>query len=843
MLASCRALLALDQVAEVRVLKLPSRGTYTVNASGWFNNFDAIAESVTAIEKRGPEGIYVTINPLHPGCLARTNNKLAEGRKEASSARDVIARNWMLVDIDPVRPSGVSSTREELSKARDLMLSVSILLEKHLGFPAGLKAHSGNGVHLLYRVALPNDAASQALIKECLRSLAEKMDNPHAIIDRTMHDATRIIKLWGTAARKGVHTEDRPHRISKLWTPLDFDKLKPVPLDALKALSRICPPPRPSRPRAHDRTAARAERTGEVHHLFDLETWMANYQIEVARVEPFDGTGQRYILHSCLFDNSHTGTSAVLGRAPSGAIFYKCQHASCSDKDWSDVRQLVEKRPMEHAVKPAGGADVEAVAGEDADDGSTPWDLAIQFVDLHYIDPDIQQITLRRHREQFYAYNGQRHIYQAISGDHINVQITRWLGELGIKNTARVVRDVYNSVSSMVTVSEEREMPFRTFIDSETRCARADLRSLNWMTLANGILDIGRIMNGDPPEACLMNHSTEWLSTIALPFPFPTSPAELACDRWLEFLSEVMEGDQERIDVIQEMFGYCFWDSTKLELFFILHGRGNNGKSTILEILQMLLHDDNVSSLSLEQISDPVLVGDLYMKLANICGDLPDSELIDEGVIKRISSGEPITCRRLYKGAMKFRPRCKMIFSTNPLPRIMDPTLGIWRRMTLIPFRHVVPNERIDIDLKTSLIAELPGILYWALQGAARLVRQKGRTASYECDQANRIHRMACFPVLIFMEECTQQSDHGSVRASMLWATYKRWCREFGLGKIKPLHTFLRDVVNFYPGLRQQSKRGSMAGESLILGIELIPGLQFGMDERTPPDRPMWSSE
>lgn len=827
-LKSCAALFAEKQVVELRVLDIKGANGFKYNAAGWFNDMEQLLAAVLGFEKKNPAGIYTTINPLHRACLARTNNKAVERLKDTSSDRDVIHRHWLPIDLDPVRPSGVSASNDELQWAKALAQEIIGYVEGELAFPYGLRAHSGNGIHLLYRVDLPNTDDSKQLLQECLASLALRFDNPHVKVDRTLFNASRILKLWGTVTRKGEHVEDRPHRRSQLWPThgsfLEFAALKSATNDQLHQLALVgrqaaasssVGTKKPRVKRAAKATASKTTTATDREHHFDVEAWMDRHKIAVVRSEPFDGTGVRYILEHCVFDSSHDRTSAILGRAPSGAIFYKCQHDSCSNRGWKEVKEHFKDPNAERRV----------------DSGSdNPWSLANDFIDEEFCNDELGRVTLRRHREQYYSYSLKHHSYRPLSIDAMRIRITRWLGDRVDKVTNRLVADVMNGVSAIVTVPEEIDIPFKSIIDQETRCAMGDPQKRNWMTLANGILDLDRVLAGETISDCLQNHSAEWFSTTTLDFPFPGRQIDTECPTWLDFLAEILEDDGGRIAVIQEMFGYCFYRSTEYEKFFILQGRGNNGKSTILDVLAELLGDENVTSLSMDQLADPTMRFELYHKVANICSDLPEMDRVEEGLIKRVTSGEQIVANRKYKDPVRFAPYAKLIFSTNPLPRFADTSLGIWRRMIIIPFNYVVPNCKVDVHLLDKLRAELPAVLVWALEGAARLRANRGFSKSSVCEEANRDYRLTCFPVYTFLDECCNME--GEVKANEMWRTYRKWCRAVGLTKPKPLHSFVKDLIGFLPQIQYKRVRSGMLGEVTLHGISLRPNMELGDDHR-----------
>ena len=143
------------------------------------------------------------------------------GKKDSTTSdADILRRRWLPIDIDPLRPSGVSSTDEEhglaLAKADEVARWIA-----GLGFPEPVRADSGNGAHLLYRIDLPNDEAATALVKSCLATLDALFSDDRVNVDTANFNAARIWKLYGTVSRKGDNTPDRPHRRSRILSAPD----------------------------------------------------------------------------------------------------------------------------------------------------------------------------------------------------------------------------------------------------------------------------------------------------------------------------------------------------------------------------------------------------------------------------------------------------------------------------------------------------------------------------------------------------------------------------------------------------------------------------------------------
>ena len=144
------------QVVEVRILNIDGRRNRV--DSGYFDDFATLAKAIPAYNARA-EGIYITLNPVNPDLLARAANRIKAWSNLTTADSDIVRRRWLPIDIDPVRPSGISSTKAEHAAAHARAQGIQEWLSD-LGWPTPLYADSGNGAHLLYRIDLPNDSAS-----------------------------------------------------------------------------------------------------------------------------------------------------------------------------------------------------------------------------------------------------------------------------------------------------------------------------------------------------------------------------------------------------------------------------------------------------------------------------------------------------------------------------------------------------------------------------------------------------------------------------------------------------------------------------------------------------------
>ena len=82
--------------------------------AGWFDgaHLGDMARAAVELERKGTRGIYFLPNPVKPELLARSPNRISVAGKTTTDA-DILARRWLLVDVDPVRPADTSASEAE----------------------------------------------------------------------------------------------------------------------------------------------------------------------------------------------------------------------------------------------------------------------------------------------------------------------------------------------------------------------------------------------------------------------------------------------------------------------------------------------------------------------------------------------------------------------------------------------------------------------------------------------------------------------------------------------------------------------------------------------------------
>ena len=309
-------------VTEVRILR-----TKLGTVSGYFDDLQALVDSVERYN--GQHDIYVTINPINPALLSRSRNRLQQRVKQTTADSDIARLKRILVDIDPVRASGISSSTEEKKAALELLKEIrQDLIE--LGFPKPIVCDSGNGYHLIFAIDFENIAENVQLVKQFLAALDFLYSTEKVLVDTTTYNPSRISKLYGTMACKGDDSPDRPHRWSKIIKVPEV--INPVTVEQIQSIAD-------QMPKLKKKPSKRKKQGTE---LIDMEAWLKKYDLEVALKAPFHNNATKYILQDCPWNSDHTNQSAYVIQFENGAIAAGCHHNSCQNENWQTLRKLFE---------------------------------------------------------------------------------------------------------------------------------------------------------------------------------------------------------------------------------------------------------------------------------------------------------------------------------------------------------------------------------------------------------------------------------------------------------------------------------------------------------------------
>jgi len=399
------------------------------------------------------------------------------------------------------------------------------------------------------------------------------------------------------------------------------------------------------------------------------------------------------------------------------------------------------------------------------------------------------------------------------------------------KVTLGLVGSVLQALSGEVQIPQDTPQP--VWLSGTGSVAR------NYIAMANGILDVDALLAGR--TTIILPHDPRWFSPVCLPYDF--DPAA-TCPKWLAFLARNLEGDKDKILLLQQFFGYLLLPDTSHQRFLLLLGDGSNGKSVILAVIEGMLGRENISTVPLELFGDKFRLSSTLGRLANLTAEVGELDKIAEGQLKAFVTGDPMDFEVKFKPAITARPTARLVLATNNAPAFSDKSDGLWRRALALRFTvQISPEERIarmDKPEWWQEQGELPGIFNWALAGLHAVRQQQGFVVPDSCQAEVERLRTDANPARRFLSEhCRYSGGDAFVVCKELYERYKDWCKANGHHHLADIG-FGREVARLFPKAERKQQTVPAGRKWCYLGIlERIDGEFAAPDAPDAPDLPL----
>ena len=248
-------------------------------------------------------------------------------------------------------------------------------------------------------------------------------------------------------------------------------------------------------------------------------------------------------------------------------------------------------------------------------------------------------------------------------------------------------------------------------------------------------------------------------------------------ERWQRFLDRVLPEQQAQL-LFAEYLGYCLMNDHRFEKLLWLYGPGQNGKSTALTVIEWLFGTENISYLSLENLTnDEKKLALFEHKLLNISSETGRD--INASVMKQIASGETLTVEQKYMNPRQITDYGKVITATNQMPK-SENTFAFFRRFIILPFEQVITEDEKDVHLAEKLKEELPGILNWIIKALVDLMNSESFTTCESSERALVQYKLEADNVMLFLKEMLVSSETPTLGED-LFKAYKEFCDASGL--------------------------------------------------------------
>lgn len=755
-------ILAPAGVFEIRAPKAKLNGGRPGTAAGYFDDHAAATAAAAKLSGTAP-GVYITLNPVGPALLARAANRVDPHAERTTGDAEITERRWLLLDFDPERAAGISSSDSEHAAALERATTMRAWLHER-GWPAPVYADSGNGAHLLYRVDLPNDNETKKLIEAALKTLASRFDDDRVKIDTGVFNASRISKIYGTTACKGDPLPDRPHRMARiLESPIT---LFPVDLRLLHALVPA-PAARPAAPRPSAPTPADFFGRVNARAMAALSAWVP--ALLPAAVPYHDGFRVK---------------SAALGRpleedlsiTPVGIVdFGVHDQGDPSAGKRTPIDLVLEHGRQTDATEAAMwlcrtmGIDPPAL-GWNAPRGRKP-QLAESGA------ATVEPAALQKDENHFSDYGNVVKLMERLSGGIAYTPGLDWLlynpdtgiwepepGSERVKRMAlETLRDAWGEILQGAQSDEsdlkkklkelDSDDPTAAMIGKRLKLATSYReRVFGWMmqcetayrirstleiaegyfwtapdvwdsnahilVCANGVLDLA--------TGALLPHSPDFRATKTTGTDYRPGAMHSAWDAAVSLLKS--EGD--RYTFIQQFCGSGLHGANPNERVVIFQGDGGTGKGTLLTAIHHAL-GDYVATVEVGSLlatdwrkQNKSAPREDLLKLRGARFVYPSIEppkdsKLDDGSIKALTGNDAITARYPHgKNSITFTPVFKLAIQTNfPLQTEFDDP-GMKRRVIVVPFNQ--KPEKPDPAIKHDLMHDpnaRAAVLAWLYEG------------------------------------------------------------------------------------------------------------------------------
>ncbi|MEJ0093208.1 MAG: phage/plasmid primase, P4 family [Methylocella sp.] len=256
------------------------------------------------------------------------------------------------------------------------------------------------------------------------------------------------------------------------------------------------------------------------------------------------------------------------------------------------------------------------------------------------------------------------------------------------------------------------------------------------------------------------------------------------CPKFLAFLDQIFDKDQELIDYIQKMFGYCLTGSIREHALFFGFGTGGNGKGVLLGAMNGILGSyariaPMETFVATHQSGHPTdLAGFAGARFVS-ASETEEGRKWAEAKVKALTGGDPISARFMRQDFFDFAPTFKLFVTGNHKPGLRGVDESIRRRFHLIPFAVSIPQDEQDRRLPEKLKEEWCGILAWAIEGARKWC-EEGLDRPAAVSGATNDYLEAEDTLATWLDECCELNANYRTPRAQLFASWKAWAERGG---------------------------------------------------------------
>lgn len=763
-----------------------------------------MSEALDVIAKNEAANAYV-------GLATRATGSKQRG---AGGKENLLATRALWVDVDELPPGD----RRERYLAETLPLC---------GIPPSFVVDSGGGLHIYWLLEEPTSLATEAERDhfECiLRGLCEVLDG-----DRAATDSSRILRVAGTMN----YPDERKRAKGRTAVPctmLQADNGRSYQLADFEDFAE----------RGQKLHAEKAERV-----VLNAGTWDGKLPASVTaaierkrnaklreRWQDPDEQGDR----ASELDQgvaNYLALEGVKAESIGHALRFRRQRTDARPKHegyydltvgkalaWGKAERTKEKPVPELEILEGGKAAEPEHDGSDY--GVAAWTLLNHGEDLLYHPKAgwlvwdgtrFSRETKEAHRVRMITSGAADELFQSSHELQARGNTEEARTKLKQADKARQMRTLRDAVTQMEHMHRGGH---KAGNKPDTWVEPTDLDASAYLfNVSNGTLNISK------DEAILKPHERSDRITRIAPFGYD---AQAECPRWLKWLEE-FQPDEETRRYLQKLTGQSLLGEPNKFVLAIHYGMGANGKSTFVNIVRSVIGDEY----AVEAASDLLAysgkqAGDLVRLAVNLPGarlavtsEPAEGCCLNSAAVKRITSGDPMQGRWLYKEAFPFVPVCTVMMTTNHRPVVAESDDGIWRRLHLVPWQVTITPTKMDRRFHLKLVeAEGPGILRWMVEGAQAYLTE-GLELPEQLAEATEDYREEADEVGAFLADWCTFGDMLSEAGSVIHKAFLEWTLENG-GDTKLANNSFAERLK-----RHGLSKGKGRDRRRWIGVQLTP--------------------
>lgn len=429
-------------------------------------------------------------------------------------------------------------------------------------------------------------------------------------------------------------------------------------------------------------------------------------------------------------------------------------------------------------------------------------------------------LYVHRHREIYYRWNGK--FYERVEKVQLEKMLYSFLSNC-VENVSKDpdietfvtfkinnnrTDNIIRSVISLISVDEKVSDP--CWLD---HTMEEEHPAQGLIACGNGLLNVKKLE--------LLPFTPAYFSKSTVTANFEAEAAKPT--RWISFLSEVFDGDEESIDLLQRWFGYCLTEDTSYQKMLMIIGASRSGKGTMLHVLQKLVGEDSAASMQFPHLCTNFGLWPLLDKKVAIFPDARmDARSNQAKVVSdllSITGEDPVTVDRKSIAPITVRLGARIIIVSNEIPRFIDSSGALLNRTLLLRCKRSFLG-REDIDLKQKLEAELPGILNWAIEGWQRLQSERKFVEPEASRTMREMFSEGMSPIKSFIMERCAIGENNEAPTVQLYEAFVEWCDEQGHRHGSQV-SFGKQLMSALPQLERVHRGPRGARSRSYIGIRL----------------------